>query len=168
MTGKQFTAKELEVVYQIVKEYKEKSPESEDEYYNDYYDEYEEPINKKIISSVLKKVAQQLPKEIREEIDKCFLRKRYHTYNNFVDDKVYRTLKKALSQLKTVEISYFNRESAKLKKRNIDVYYTSAKYTIGYCHLRKDMRKFRTNRIASAKLTDQTYNIPQDFNKNDY
>jgi len=168
MTNKQFTKRELEALYQLVKEYQENSPETEDEYYNDYYDEYEEPINNRIILSILKKIDLQLPKEVREEIDKDFLRKKYHTYNNFVDDNVYQKIKKALDKLKTVEISYFNMESAKFKKRNIDVYYTSAKYTIGYCHLRRAIRKFRTSRIVSAKLIDQTYNILKDFNKNDY
>lgn len=165
---KPFTPEELEAVYQIVREYQEKSPESEEDYYNDYPDEYEESISKKVISSILKKVAQQLPKEAKEEIDKDFLRQKYHTYNNQINEKAYRTLKQAFEQLKTVEISYFNMDSAEFKKRKIDVYYTSAKYTIGYCHLRKEMRKFRTSRIASATLTEQKYNIPKNFNKNDY
>lgn len=168
MSSKPFTPEELEALYQIVRDYQEKAPENEEEAYNDYYDEYEEIISKKVISSILKKVAQQLPKETKTEIDKDFLRQKYHTYNNPINGKVYSTLKNAVEQLKTVEINYFNMDSAEFKKRNIDVYYTSAKYTIGYCHLRKEMRKFRTSRISSAKLTNQPYTIPKNFNKNDY
>jgi len=59
-------------------------------------------------------------------------------------------------------------ESADFSKRKLDVYYKSRRYTIGYCHLRKDIRKFRTNRIASAKLTIDSYKIPSNFNKKDY
>jgi predicted DNA-binding transcriptional regulator YafY len=59
-------------------------------------------------------------------------------------------------------------KTAEFIKRNIDIYYTSAKYTIGYCHLRKAIRKFRTSKIASAKLIDKNYTIPIDFNKNKY
>jgi len=70
--------------------------------------------------------------------------------------------------LKTIEITYFNMESADFSKRKLDVYYKSRRYTIGYCHLRKDIRKFRTNRIASAKLTIDSYKIPSNFNKKDY
>ncbi len=168
MPTKPFTPKELEALYQIVRDYQENAPENEEEAYNDYYDEYEELISKKVISSILKKVAQQLPKEAKEEIDKEYLRQKYHTYNNPINGKAYSALKSALKQLRTVEISYFNMDSAEFKKRKVDVYYTSAKYTIGYCHLRKDMRKFRTSRIASAKLTDRAYTIPKNFNKNDY
>lgn len=168
MPTKPFTPEELEAVYQIVWKYHENAPENEEEAYNDYYDEYEELISKKVISSILKKVAQQLPKETKEEMNKDFLRQKYHTYNNPINGKAYSTLRNAFEKLKTVEISYFNMDSAEFKKREIDVYYTSAKYTIGYCHLRKEMRKFRTSRIASAKITDKTYSIPKKFNKNDY
>ncbi len=168
MPTKPFTPSELEALYQIVRDYQENAPTNEEEAYNDYYDEYEEIISKKVISSILKKVAQQMPKETKGEIDKDFLRQKYHTYNNPINGKVYSTLKSALDKLKTVQISYFNMDSAEFKKRKVDVYYTSAKYTIGYCHLRKDMRKFRTSRIGSAKLTDGVYTIPKNFNKNDY
>lgn len=168
MSAKQFTPEELETMYEIVKKYQETAPESEEEDYDDSYDESEELIPPKIISSILKKLAQQLPKEAKEEIDKDFLRQKYHTYNNQVNEKVYSTLKSAFGLLNTVEISYFDMDSAEFKKREIDIYYTSAKYTIGYCHLRKEMRKFRTNRIASAKITNHTYIVPKDFNKNNF
>lgn len=168
MSTKPFTISELEAVYKIVREYQENAPEDEEDTYNDYYDEYEELIPKKVINSILKKTAQQMPKEAKEEIDKDFLRQKYHTYNNPINGKAYSTLKSALELLRTVEINYFNMDSAEFKKRNINVYYTSAKYTIGYCHLRKEMRKFRTSRISSAKLTDGVYTIPKNFNKNDY
>ncbi len=168
MPSKPFSPSELEALYHIVRKYQENAPETEEDAYNDYDDEYEELIPKKVISSILKKAAQQIPKEAKEEIDKDFLRQKYHTYNNPINGKVYSTLKNALEQLRTVEISYFNMESAEFKKRNIDVYYTSAKYTIGYCHLRKEMRKFRTSRISLAKLADDRYTIPNNFNKNDY
>jgi predicted DNA-binding transcriptional regulator YafY len=165
MNTSQFTPSELKVLYEIVKEYQENT--LEDDEYSDY-GEYEESIDNKIISSILKKITKYLPKEAKEEIDKDFLREKYHTYNNNVNQKAYSTLKKAFQELKIVEISYFDMESAEFIKRDIDVYYTSAKYTIGYCHLKRAMRKFRTSRIASAKLTDKTYKIPMNFNKNDY
>lgn len=168
MPPKPFTPSELEALYQIVRKYQENAPENEEDAYNDYYDEYEELIPKKVITSILKKAVQQMPKEAKEEIDKDFLRQKYHTYNNPINGKAYSILKSALEQLRTVEISYFNMDSAEFIKRNIDVYYTSAKYTIGYCHLRKEMRKFRTSRISSAKLTGGVYKIPKNFNKNDY
>lgn len=164
MTVKSFTSPELEVLYQIIKDYQENALKSDEKQYN----EYEQTIPKEIISAILKKMAQKLPKENKEEIDKDFLRQKYHPYNNQINEKTYSILKKALDQLKTIEIGYFNMDSAEFKKRRIDIYYISTKYTIGYCHLRNSIRKFRTNKIASAKLTNQNYRIPKNFNKNKY
>ena len=59
-------------------------------------------------------------------------------------------------------------ESAEFSTRKLDIYYKSSKYVIGYCHLRKGIRKFRTSRISSAKLTNETYQIPKNFDKNKY
>jgi len=169
MKNQQFFNKgEAEAIYKIVKEYEKDAPESDKEYYDDYYDEYEAPIKKKIIKSILNKISNLLTKKQRAEIDKDFLRKKYHTFNNEVNERVYSVIEKAFSQLKTIEITYFNMESANFSKRELDIYYKSRKYTIGYCHLRKDIRKFRTSRIASAKLTSDGYKIPEDFNKNKY
>ena len=159
---------ELAVIYKIIKDYEENAPEDEEEFYNDHYDENEEPIDKKLLSSILKKISKQLPEENKEEIDKDFLRKKYHTFNNSINEKAYAIIEKAFEQLKTVDIKYFSMESAEFSKRNLDIYYKSRKYTIGYCHLRKSVRKFRTSRIASAKLTNSHYKIPKSFDKNDY
>lgn len=168
MKKENFTINELKAIYKIVKYCEENAPESEEDIYNDYYDEYETPISRKVIESIIKKIAKHLPAKDVEEINKDFLRKKYHTFNNNVDENVYAALKKALSQLNSVEIEYFSTSSAEFNKRKVDVYYTSSKYTIGYCHLRKDMRKFRTSRIKSARLTNSKYKIPNGFDKNNY
>lgn len=162
------TKEEAEALYKIIKEYEKDAPESDKEYYDDYYDEYKTPIKNKIIRSILDKITNILPKEQKEEIDKDFLRQKYHTFNNEIDEKVYSIIEKAFTQLKAIEIKYFNMESAEFSKRKLDVYYKSKRYVIGYCHLRKDIRKFRTHRIASAKLTNDNYKIPDDFDKNRY
>ena len=169
MKNQQFFKKEeAEAIYKIVKEYEKNAPENDKEYYDDYYDEYETPVKKKIIKSILGKISGLLPEKQKIEIDKDFLRKKYHTFNNEIDSKVYSVIEKAFSQLKSIEIKYFNMEGAEFSKRKLDIYYKSSKYVIGYCHLRKDIRKFRTSRIASAKLTNETYRIPKDFDKNQY
>ena len=162
------TKEEAEALYKIIKEYKKDAPEGDKEYYDDYYNEYEIPINKKIITSITKKISTFLPEKQKVEIDKDFLRKKYHTFNNEIDDRVYSVIEKAFSHLKSVEIKYFNMESADFSKRKIDIYYKSRRYTIGYCHLKKGIRKFRTSRISYAKLTNGTYQIPKDFDKNKY
>ena len=162
------TKKELEAIYKLVKEYEENAPENDEEDYDDYYDTYEEPIKKKIIKSILTKISNNLPEDQKEEINKDFLRKKYHSFNNNINERVYAIIEEAFSRLKTIEITYFNMENAEFSKRKLDVYYKSRRYVIGYCHLRKEIRKFRTHRIASAKLTNDNYKTPEDFDKNEY
>jgi predicted DNA-binding transcriptional regulator YafY len=162
------TNEELESIYKIVKAHEENAPESNEEHYNDYSDTYEEPIKGKIIKSILSKISSNLPEEQKEEIDKDFLRKKYSLFNGEIDEKIYAVIEKAFNQLKTIEITYFNMESAEFNKRELEVYYKSRRYVIGYCHLRKEIRKFRTSKIASAKLTKANYKIPEGFDKNKY
>ncbi|MBI3334192.1 WYL domain-containing protein [Candidatus Pacearchaeota archaeon] len=159
-----FNEEELSAAYKIIKDYEKDASEGDKE----YYDTYEKPIKRKVVKAILNKINISLPKEKKDRIDKDFLRKKYHTFNNDVDEKVYRIIEKAFSELKTIEIKYFNMESAEFSKRKLDVYYKSRRYTIGYCHLRKEIRNFRTSRIAFAKLTNEPYKIPTDFDKHDY
>ncbi len=168
MSKEDFTEEELNAVYKIVKQYKEETIDSSEESDNEYYGEYEESIPKNIVISLLKRISGRLPTEEIVEINKDFLRRKYQTFNHSIDQKVYATLKGALEHLNTVEMEYFNMENAEFKKRKIDVYYTSSKYTIGYCHLKKDIRKFRTSRIGKAKIISLKYKIPTSFDKNDY
>ena len=166
MKSVDFTDSELTALYKIIKNQHENTYDIEDDYYDEDY--FSKPIDKKTITALAAKITKALPKETKKELNKELLRKKYHPYNNTIDEKVYATLKNAYKKLKTTEIKYFDIKTAEFIKRNIDIYYTSAKYTIGYCHLRKAIRKFRTSKIASAKLIDKNYTIPIDFNKNKY
>jgi len=162
-----FNGNELKVLYQIVKSFDEGLIENPSESWE--IDYYEKPlVDRKPLLIILKKIEKMLPKKEREGIIKDFLRRKYSTFNNEIDEKVYAVIEKAFDKLKTVEIGYFDMESAEIKKRLLDVYYKSRKYTIGYCHLRKAIRKFRTSKIAYAKITDKNYTIPDEFDKNDY
>ncbi|MFA6420262.1 MAG: WYL domain-containing protein [archaeon] len=151
---------ELLTLYRALKSNEGNYSESYKERYNDYYDEYEKPISKKVIQSILQKISSSLPEKEIEEIKKEFLRRKYHTYNNEIDEKVYATLKKALAEQKTVAIEYFDMDSAEFIPREIDVYHTTARYTEAYCHLRKENRTFKTSRITKAKISNKKYALP--------
>ncbi|MEO0598336.1 MAG: WYL domain-containing protein, partial [Chloroflexota bacterium] len=43
------------------------------------------------------------------------------------------------------------------------VYYDGYWYTAGYCHLRKDYRTFRIDRIINANILEPTFTPPSDF-----
>lgn len=163
-----FTNREIESLYKIVRGHQENLPKTEEEIHFDYYDNYEELVDKKVLQAILKKLEKNLQTEEKDNIDKEFLRKKYSSFNNEIDERVYAVLEKAFSNLKTVEMKYFNMESAEFSKRKIDIYYKSRRYIIGYCHLRNGIRKFRTSRVASAELTKNKYQTPEDFDKKAY
>ena len=162
------TTQELAVIYEIIQEYCDDIPNNQEEYYQYYGDYDKEYPDKKLVKKILTKLGSTLPKKRRTIINQYFLRQKYHTLNNNINEKAYRTLTQGFKTNTTLIINYFNMESATSKKRNIDVYHVTRKYTTGYCHLRKAIRKFRTSRIISAKLTEEKYTIPKTFNKNNY
>lgn len=162
-----FNGNELKALYQIVKSFDEGLIENPSESWE--MDYYEKPlVDRKPILTILKKIEEMLPKKERDGIIKDFLRRKYSTFNNEIDEKVYAVIEKAFDKLKTVEIGYFDMESAEVKKRPLDIYYKSRKYTIGYCHLKNAIRKFRTSRIVYARIIDKNYTIPNNFDKKDY
>ena len=162
-----FNGNELRALYQIVKSFNEGLIENPSESWE--MDYYEKPlVDRKPLLTILKKIEEMLPKKERDGIIKDFLRRKYSTFNNEIDEKVYAVIEKAFDKLKTVEIGYFDMESAEVKNRPLDIYYKSRKYTIGYCHLKNAIRKFKTSKIVYARIINKNYTIPNDFNKNDY
>lgn len=154
-------------IYRILKVYNEGliiNPSEDWEI--DIYDDI--MADKKGLDVLLEKIKELLPFNECEKIKKQILRRRYDTFNNEIDESVYEKIEKAFNQRKTVEIGYFNMKSAEIKTREIDIYYKSRKYVIAYCHLRKDMRKFRTSRIVEADILEKTYEIPNNFDKNEF
>ncbi|MFH1585419.1 MAG: WYL domain-containing protein [archaeon] len=132
-------------------------------------DRYDEPlIDKKKLKNITKKIKKILEENELKKIDKALLIRKYSDWNNRVDEKVYDKIEKAYDNKQTIEISYFSLGKGEGIKREIDVYHKTRKYIIAYCHLRKAMRKFRTDRVVSAKITNKIYSIPENFDKNDY
>ena len=158
------STKELENIYKILRAIDEKLISNPSEEWElDYYEE--NLIDKKDIKIILKKIEKLLSKDQLISINKPLLRRKYHTFNNEINERVYRILEKAFNELKTVEIGDFNIESAEAKKREIDIYHKTRKYVTAFCHLRNAERVFRTSRITSAKITGKSYQIPEKFQR---
>lgn len=73
-------------------------------------------------------------------------------------------LKQAFNQRMRLEIEYSSNNSGGGLTRQIDIYHFELGRIIAFCHLRKDLRTFNIRRILSAKLTQDKYEIPADFN----
>ena len=82
------------------------------------------------------------------------------------------TLAKATAKLHTVQMRYCSAARHQTTRREVSPYrlwYTNgALYLIGYCHLRKDVRMFAVERIKTVTLTDHPFQIPLDFDIEDY
>jgi predicted DNA-binding transcriptional regulator YafY len=156
------TKEEWEMIFRIISDYNTQPYSHYDYYLGD------DSIDEEDKQQLLIKISLFVSREFKSELKKEELRKKYHPFSSHLDRKVYDTLKKALIKQITLEIKYFKMESADFMVRKIDVYYTNARYTIAYCHMRKAIRKFRTGRITSARETGIRYNIPNNFDKNKY
>jgi predicted DNA-binding transcriptional regulator YafY len=89
-------------------------------------------------------------------------------FNNDVNEIAYRNVTKAFNERLTLEMKYFSMSQEKPIERKVDIYAKNSKYIVGFCHLRQAIRKFRLCRIMKAKVTDERYRIPKNFNKKDY
>lgn len=61
-------------------------------------------------------------------------------------------------------LTFSGHESARLFDPYGIVYHLGYWYTVGYCHLRKDVRTFRIDRIVAIEEQDQSFERPSDFN----
>lgn len=77
-------------------------------------------------------------------------------------------LKEAFNERKSVEIDYITgipqKKSEKVKNlRLVDIYSINNNCIQGYCHLRKETRIFKIDRILEAKITEISYKIQDDI-----
>lgn len=161
------TDKDLRMAYLILKAYKENQIiDKPGEWEEDYYGE--KIIDLKEINSVIKKLKSILPREIMGEINKKILVRKYSDWTNVARSSIINKVEKAFQNDQTLEIEYFNLDEGESVKRAVDIYAKNVRYIVGYCHLRKAIRKFRISRIVKAKVLEKTYKIPDNFNKKDY
>jgi predicted DNA-binding transcriptional regulator YafY len=80
--------------------------------------------------------------------------------------EIVSTLSTSARQERTVEI-FYRAYSGDVTERAFDpyglVYRSGFWYTVGYCHLRSDLRTFRLDRIQDVEMGDDTFVRPADF-----
>lgn len=80
---------------------------------------------------------------------------------------VLQELERAVANEGSVEISYRNRHEVQSPIRVIDPYgvvnWNNKWYTIAFCHLRKEIRSFRVERILNLTRTPFSFRRPPDF-----
>jgi len=87
------------------------------------------------------------------------------------DSSVVLTLSTATQQEKRVWMRYRSSQ-AEETERAVDpyglVFHAGLWYTIGYCHLRQDLRMFRLDRVLQTELLEETFTRPPGFDSLDH
>jgi len=76
------------------------------------------------------------------------------------NQKFYEIWKSAVVKRQTVKLKYDSSTSG-VAERLVDPYKSSAPYGKGYCHKRKEVRKFRFDRIIDIEMTDKKFVKPK-------
>ncbi|HEX2981829.1 MAG TPA: YafY family protein [Anaerolineaceae bacterium] len=81
-------------------------------------------------------------------------------------------LRDAAHERRRVRMLYRGRSKSEATQRDFEPYKLlhagGWQYAVGYCHLRRSVRTFRVDRILDLTLLEQTFEIPMDFNIQDY
>lgn len=81
-------------------------------------------------------------------------------------------LEKAVENEYSVEINYRSRHEEQARARMIDpygIFYWNGKwYTVGFCHLRNEIRSFRVERILRIRGTQMVFKRPEAFSAGEF
>ena len=133
--------------------------------YSNRYDPY--------IETAFTKLNGVLPTAISEQVNKTmdWMRK---LPKDEKCQKILSTISEAWISQRKLKIAYQSLNAEEAKERLIDTYFIEpaapghASYVIGYCHLKKAVRTFKLERIKSAELTDEKYEVRYDFDVNKF
>jgi predicted DNA-binding transcriptional regulator YafY len=82
-------------------------------------------------------------------------------------DSLESLFQKIVINRKVIEIVYFTMSRKKMTRREVDPYrlwyVDGGFYLIGYCRWKKEIRIFAIDRIKKLHLSDETFEVPDDF-----
>ncbi len=123
----------------------------------------------------LSKLENLLPDEQLQEIawaKQTLLAKNMHRSDNENLSSILEKLRIATRSRHQVRILYRSRKQIKSVHRKINpialVHRWGWWYIVGYCHLRDAVRSFRVDRIKELTILDSTFNIPDNFDIQQY
>ncbi len=90
----------------------------------------------------------------------------------YVSEEVMNVCERALRETIRCRMTYLTGYSGAVSDRQIDIYhlknFNGNWYIIGYCHTAKKVKVFAVSRIKEIKLTNQYFNVPEDFSIEKY
>jgi predicted DNA-binding transcriptional regulator YafY len=127
------------------------------------------------LESLLKKVKSSIPPESGKYLSR--VEKSLHTrpgpYKNYGKFRnVIEKISDAVLQRRVVEITYYTMSRKKETQRKVAPYkiwfYNGGFYLIGHCRWRDGVRIFAVERIKKIHLTDDTFEVPEEFDVDEF
>jgi predicted DNA-binding transcriptional regulator YafY len=125
--------------------------------------------------SLFKKIQATLPPQALAYLDHIQSKfhisiKPYKDYEKF--RKIIEQINQATENCQSIEVFYKPLRSKKDIQRKIDPYkiwfFEGTIYIIGFCHLRSEVRTFVVDRIKLLRLTNEKFELPDDFDFYEY
>ena len=124
------------------------------------------------ISSIVDKITNILKKHsvVADQIDDAFSFQLIE-YSP-APETVFRAVLEGCLKKKCLSFIYYSPATEEKSERMVEPYhllnYMGTWHTIGYCHLRKEIRDFALSRISEAKVLTESFKTPADFDFKKY
>ncbi len=125
------------------------------------------PVYGKLVS-VFRKIEQSLPDKV--SISPSWIARRVSIirgHRTVIDPRIWETVTAGLHRNLVVEISYQKPGEPKATRRAVAPYHFSGFqgewYMIGHCRLRQEVLTFAVSRIKAARLSEERFTVPADF-----
>ncbi len=160
-----FSQEELLALYSLIKMYVENQFMMQGYHGEDQHeDESYKPISERDLKTILQKIKPLMEKEAFSKAKDIFIESKYGDWNRVPEESIIRKINKIMNNRKVACIEYYSPDAG-VSKRNVDIYARNARYIVGFCRLRKNIRKFRISRIVSIKVLEEIFETPEDFDK---
>ena len=128
------------------------------------------------LDSFFKKIKALLPPEsidfLKKLEDTLHVKQRPHKDYKKDLSSVFHILNNAISQNRTIEITYFTISRGKKNKRQVNpynlYYFDGSIYLIAFCRVRQEIRIFAVDRILDCQTTGKSFEKPYDYSSYEF
>lgn len=127
----------------------------------------------KELETILAKIRNSLPKTVKQVLTGLEKKITFqHSPSVNISKQKIIELENTIDSLNTIKMKYYSMSNDQDTVRKVDPYNLyfkkGAGYLIGYCHLRKEIRLFRIDRIKKLDVLDNTFVWPEDYSLENY
>lgn len=119
------------------------------------------------------KIASGLPEQVSVNLNYLFESTSFQSPPHVIaESKLLDQLHKAISERETIEFDYYSQYTDKTEKRNVNplllLNHEGTWYAVSYDNTRQAIRDFHTARISNLKTTEEFFELPTNWNKQEY